>query len=84
MFFLRTLEGSFYVLLELPSGVSQVQVIYHAALRPRILKGSFVRPLEDTLAIIKDLEGFLASFFKGSLRVSFKILERSSYNPQGS
>ena len=46
--FLKTLEGSCYVLLELPSGVSQVQVIYHAALRPRILNGSFVRPLEGS------------------------------------
>ena len=40
--------------------------------------------MKDTLAILKDLEGFLARFFERSLRVSFKILERSSYNPQGS
>ena len=50
MFFLKTREGSCYVLLELPSGVSQVQVIYHPALRPRILRKELCKILGKILS----------------------------------
>ena len=49
-FFLKKLERSCYVLLELPSGVSHVQVVYYDALRQRIIKREFCKILGKILS----------------------------------
>ena len=65
-----------------------MHVIYNDALRPRILKGSFLRSFEGSFQVREsssdNLKGSYLSFLKDPLRYQLKIIERSSLVPQGS